>query len=310
MSSLGSAEPALWTLVILGIVGLIATRDRVGRPAWLERQSWLAPLRAGMAAWLVVVLALGFGVSVAGIVASDDAGEGFAAAKVAPIVLGNTGSVAQAFAVGASVEVVSDPADFEPFDRSVDEHLSLFHFDVPPDEDSDAAPLWLWPIVLVSPLLLFAATRRWLGRSQPADGSAVLLQVTGLAGGFALAAWLGATVAPMYHGAVAVTVNDSADILGRAAIARPAVAATVGLSLVWAFVGALPAAIGYARRNGIDLIASSSSGTLAAGPARRTRPVASQRLPGRRGPAGSLPRCRRPGSSSWRTTPSSSACSR
>ena len=261
-ASVGSAEPAIWTFVILGVVGLFAARDRLGRVAWLERQSWLRPLQAGMAAWLVVVLALGLGVSVAGIVAGDDASEGFAGAIVAPVVLGNTGTAAQAFAVGASVEVVSDPSDFEPFDRSVDEHLSLVHFDIPPDEDSDAAPLWLWPIVLVSPLVLFAAARRWLARAKPADGGSVLLQTTGIAAGFGLAAWLGATLAPLYSGAVAVTLStDAFDPVGRAVVARPAVGATVGLSLLWAFVGALPAAVRYARRNGIDLIASSSSGT-------------------------------------------------
>jgi hypothetical protein len=223
--------------------------------------------RHGVGAWAVMVLTLGLGLTVTTLVATSDTTEGFAGAAAAPAVVGNTGIAAQAFALGASNDTVFDVDDIEGTEQELPNHISLFHYGTPPDEDSDAAPGWLWPVLAVAPLLVFVATRRWLRRSRPTDAGSILGAALMVTVGFGVATWIGALLAPLGVGAAAGQIDDEADLYARAVASHPQVAATVGLSLLWAAVGAFGAAVLWARSQHIGLLAASSSARPAETPA-------------------------------------------
>lgn len=260
LSDVGSAEPAWGAFLLLGLVGLVSSRQRVGVTNRLDRFGWARPLRDGIAAWAVMVLVLGTAASFAGMIASDDATEGLAGAAVTPVLVGNSGVSAHAFAVGASNDTVGEPDDVSPLDDTrLDAHVSLFHFDIPPQSDSNAAPIWFWPLLAVAPLLVFFATRRLFEKHEVLDAQSILLTAATVAGGFALASWLGALLAPLHAGGFAQSSDEPFDFISRAVVARPSVGATLGLSLFWGAIGAFAAGAVWARKHQIELITSSSS---------------------------------------------------
>lgn len=266
VSAVTSAEPAWGAMLVLGIAGLVASRGRLGRPRWAAAAGLLRPLRYGMAAWAVMVLLLGTLVGVVALIHSDDANEGLAGAVASPTIVGNVGVSAQAFAMGASNETMSDEA-FLSVDRyteaSLDEHVSLLHYDLPPDDGSGSAPVWLWPLLLVAPLLVFAAAHRVLRERHTQEAGSVLVQAAAVAAGFVLASWLGSLLAPLHLGAFAEGGDEA---YGRWIVARPSIGGVIGLSLLWGLIGAFTAAGLWARTNRIDLFASSSSAQAAPEP--------------------------------------------
>lgn len=260
LSDVGSAAPAWGAFLLFGLVGLVSSRRRISVTERPTRFGWARPLRDGIAAWAVMVLVLGTAASFAGMIASDDATEGLAGAAVTPVLVGNSGVSAHAFAVGASNDTVGEPGDLSPLDDTrLDAHISLFHFDIPPQSDSNAAPIWFWPLLAVAPLLVFFATRRRFEKHEVLDAQSILLTAATVAGGFALASWLGALLAPLHAGGFVQSSDEPFDFISRAVVARPSVGATLGLSLFWGAIGAFAAGAVWARKHQIELITSSSS---------------------------------------------------
>jgi hypothetical protein len=139
-------------------------------------------------------------------------------------------------------------------DAKTDGHVSLMHFGF--TRGSDAAPFWIWPVLLLPPLFVGAATALWFRRREIQSAGAVIAEAMGVAAGFAIAAWAGALLAPSL--AAGFLADDDLTV-ARFAVARPSVPATFGLALLLGIVGALVVASFTARTRGIALLDATSS---------------------------------------------------
>jgi hypothetical protein len=266
IAEVGIAGPVWWGFLIVLASGLsVARLGTWDRPAWLSSTGLLQAAWAGASAWLVLTIVLGSAVTVGGVAMADGRDERLAASIAGPVTVGNVGVAADSAALGTSVAIARSPfsATFgEIDDAETDRHISLFDFGLPPDDDAEAAPPWLWATLLAAPLAVAIAARRWFRGRDLANGGAVLGSGLSIAGGFAVAAWAGALLAPLVGGAYLIG-GEEAPII-RAVVARPSVAATFGLALLAGLLGAGAVAAVVARQRGFPLLYAASSGRAVA----------------------------------------------
>jgi hypothetical protein len=252
VASAGIGAAVWWMLLLFAAVGAYELVVRHGASS-SQRSRWsrlVEPLRAGLLAWAILVAVLGVGTVVGAVVLADGTSERVGAVIAGPLVVGNAGQAAEAIALGASVDTSTF---FEHDPRAMDAHVSLFHWGLPPDDDAGAALAPLWLLLVLPPLAVGWATWRTLSREPRADAQGVLGVGFGVTGGFALASWFGALMAPFVALGVAIG-SDFDELIAREVVARPSVAAVLGLALLWGLVGAGVAAALWARGAGINLL--------------------------------------------------------
>jgi hypothetical protein len=252
VASAGIGEAVWWMFLLFGVVGAYELVVRHGMSSgWWSRWSRLVePLRAGLLAWGTLVIVLGAGAVVGAVALADGTSERVAAVIGGPLVVGNAGQAAEAVALGASVD---RSTFFEEDPAVVDGHVSLFHWGLPPDDDAGAALAPLWLVLVLPPLAVGWATWRTLSRAPRTDAQGVLGVGFGVTAGFALASWFGALMAPLVVVGLAIG-PDFDDLIARELVARPSVAAVLGLALLWGLVGAGIAAALWARGAGLNLL--------------------------------------------------------
>lgn len=271
-ADVGAGEAAFWLVVGIGILGARSLRRHgvvllTGVPADVSRavtrwsRSWGRMVLRGAGAWAVLAGALGVAVSAAAVVAADGTTERLLALEAAPALVANAGVAGAAVASGASLDTTAALVDL-PFDvREADRSLSLFHFDLPPDDDSGPAPIYLFPALLLAPAVVAVVTWRALSISRPPGEQEALRVAFAITAGFALTAWLAAGLAPLVVTGGAV---DSGTDIFRSAAARPSVGATAGLALVWGLAASLATALAWVNRRPIT--PASQAGPPPAGP--------------------------------------------
>ncbi|MGH9040184.1 MAG: hypothetical protein ACRDZ3_08130 [Acidimicrobiia bacterium] len=248
-ADVGAGEAGFWLVLLVLVLGAVVLRAGTGplagsfdagRRLQTWTQSWGRLVLRGGLAWGSLVLAAGAGLVVAGVVAADGTSERILVVEAAPAVVVNGGVAGAAIASGASVDTTASLLDLPMEVEGRDRSLSLFHFDLPPDDESGPAPLYLFPLLLLAPAAVAVTTWRALGASRPPGEQDALRVAFAVTGGFVLAAWLGSTLAPL--AASGGARGDGTEIL-RSAVARPSVGGTVGLALVWALAASLGTAL-------------------------------------------------------------------
>ncbi len=240
IAEVGIGEAAWWLLVTILVVGASEIERRPAIRDWAPRAGL-----AGAAAAAVAIVMLGLSASVVALIAADRGDERVAAAVATPFASANAGAVAHSLVVGASAETGYTT-------EVMDSHLSLFNWEIPRG-DEDSTPPWIWPLVLLPPLLGAIVTWRHLNRARPTTGQTVLGGALLVAVGYALVSWLAALVMPLL--AYGVAIDGNQDVFGRAAVARPSVLSTLGLALLSSMIGAVLAAVLWARGANVHLIA-------------------------------------------------------
>lgn len=137
-------------------------------------------------------------------------------------------------------------------------HSSLAHFGLPAGDGAGAAPLWLFPAVLLAPAAVAAAVWRRLDRERPTQEQAALAVGAATAVGFAGAAWL-ATLAGrivLLAGVNRISqftgftpLFNRRETVGTLLALRPNPAAVLGLAVFWGLAGGLGAAFVWASRH-------------------------------------------------------------
>jgi hypothetical protein len=259
VADVGAGEAGFWAVLGLLGVGAFVLRRRGLRllgPAvpeqWAHHPArvWVRTALIGAAAYAGLAAVLGVGLVAAAAVNGNSVRERILAVEAAPALLGNVGVAGAAIASGASVRAHGPLPSIVPGlpAPAVRGHLSLLHFGFPPGPNAGTAPVLLFLALALAPLAVAGATRWALDRARPEGERDALRVGYTVTAGFALAAWFGATAAPLDAAGGAFGPDTDLPIL-RAAAARPSVGAVLALAVLWGLIGSLATAMAWVARH-------------------------------------------------------------
>ncbi len=239
------AAPALVVAVAL-VRGLRARRlaSLMGRQLGERVAAILADRRVrdvaeGLRAFLLLAVLMGTGAALTAVLRAEDVQQGALVALCLPLLGGGLAAGATVLAMGGSVALG------ETVGGAAEDPISLWSWEALGGRTDAAAPLPLFLLLFAAPVVVHLVTRRRLRRLGPQDEQAGLQTGFAIAVGFTVSAWLAALTSPLV---ISATARGSEHL---ALAASPSPGAAFGLGLLWSLIGALGAALLWARQRGI-----------------------------------------------------------
>lgn len=245
----------LWWALLTGFA--ILWRRRLVRPAWLERVTSSVAWRTaaeGTLPFVVlggVLLAVGF---VAALIVTDGTTGRLGLVMALPFAGINFAFQAALVALGASVGWTDNWSDAGAFATPGDSvtHLSLFNWAFPPSGDASSAPVYLIPVLLAAPILVAIVVYRALSKRPPSGEQAVFSRAFLVAGGFALAAFLGAIFGRVVVFALSLN-NDDFDKGAATLLAlQPSIGGAMLMGVLWGLLGSLAGGLIWGLQRGMS----------------------------------------------------------